>query len=84
VLPCRPPFSGTLGIFQGSDSEKSSTAAARHAGEFPVFTYSIQPGDAEEQLLLTRRTLAGLSPKGIKTALNLGDEAFDSPMRCSR
>jgi hypothetical protein len=29
-------------------------------------------------MLLTRRTLAGLSPKGIKTVLNLGEEAFDS------
>jgi hypothetical protein len=66
------------GIFQGSDSEKAATAGARHAGEFPVFTYIIQPGDAEEQMPLTRRTLAGLAPKGIKTVVNLGDEAFDS------
>jgi hypothetical protein len=66
------------GIFQGSDSEKAATAGARHAGEFPVFTYFIQPGDAEEQMTLTRHTMAGLAPKGIKTVVNLGDEAFDS------
>jgi hypothetical protein len=66
------------GVFQESDSEKSSAATARHVGEFPVFTYAIQPGDAEQQMPLTRHTLAGLSPKGIKTVVNLGDEAFDS------
>ena len=66
------------GIFQGSDSEKAAAAGARHAGEFPVFAYIIQPGDAEEQMPLTRRTLAGIAPKGIKTVVNLGDEAFDS------
>jgi hypothetical protein len=66
------------GIFQGSDSEKSATAAARHAGEVPVFSYAIQPGDAEEQMRLTRRTMAGISPQSVKTVIELGDEAFDT------
>lgn len=66
------------GIFQGSDADKSSTAAARHAGEIPILTFAIQPGDAEEQMPTTRRTLAGLSPKGVKTVVGLGDESFDS------
>jgi hypothetical protein len=66
------------GIFQGSDSENAATAGARHAGEFPVFSYFIQPGDAEQQMPLTRRTMVGLSPKSVKTVVNLGDEAFDN------
>jgi hypothetical protein len=66
------------GIFQGSDADKSATASARHPGEVPVLTVTIQPGDAEEQMRLTRRTDAGLSTKGVTTVVGLGDEAFDS------
>lgn len=66
------------GIFQGSDAAKSSTASARHAGEIPVFTFAIQPGDAEEQMRVNRRTMAGLSPQSVKTVVGLGDESFDS------
>ena len=66
------------GIFQGSEAEKSSVAAARHAGELPVFTFAIQTGNAEDQMRVDRRTMAGLSPQGVKTVVGLGDEAFDS------
>lgn len=66
------------GIFQGSDAEKSSTASARHAGEVPVFTFAIQPGEAEDQMRVNRRTMAALSPQGVKTVVGLGDESFDS------
>ena len=66
------------GIFQGSDAGKSSAATARHPGEIPVFTFAIQPGDAQEQMRINRRTKAGLSPQGVKTVVGLGDESFDS------
>ena len=66
------------GVFQGSDAEKSSTATARHPGEIPVFAFAIQPGDAEEQMRISRRSMAALSPQGIKTVVGLGDESFDS------
>jgi len=66
------------GIFQGSDADKSATATARHSGEVRVFTIAIQPGDANDQMPITRRTMAGLSPKGVTTVVGLGDEAFDS------
>jgi hypothetical protein len=66
------------GIFQGSDADKSASAAARHPGEVRVLTIAIQPGDANDQMPITRRTMAGLSPKGVTTVVGLGDEAFDS------
>jgi hypothetical protein len=66
------------GIFQGSDSDKEAIAKARHPGEFVVLTVAIQPGDAEEQMRLSRKTYAGLSSKSVTTVVRLGDEAFDT------
>jgi hypothetical protein len=66
------------GIFQGSDSDKSATAGARHPGEVPVFTFAILPGDGNDQMRATRQAQAGISAAGITTIAKLGDEAFDS------
>jgi hypothetical protein len=66
------------GIFQGSDSDKSATANARHPGEVPVFAFVILPGDGNDQMRLTRQTHAGISPAAVTTIAKLGDEAFDS------
>jgi hypothetical protein len=66
------------GVFQGSDSDKSATAGARHPGEVPVFSFAIVPGDGSEQMRLTRQTHAGITPTAVKPIANLGDEAFDS------
>ena len=66
------------GVFQGSDSDKEATEKARHPGEVPVFTFTIIPGDGNEQMRLTRQSHAGISPASVKTISNLGDEAFDS------
>jgi hypothetical protein len=66
------------GIFQGSDSDKSATAGARHPGEVPVFSFFIQPGDANDQMRATRQAHAGIAPAAVTTISKLGDEAFDS------
>jgi hypothetical protein len=66
------------GIFQGSDSDKSATAAARHPGEVPVFTFAILPGDGNDQMRVTRQSHAGIAPTAVTTIAKLGDEAFDS------
>jgi hypothetical protein len=66
------------GIFQGSDSDKSATAGARHPGEVPVFTFAILPGDANDQMRATRQAHAGIAPTAVTTIAKLGDEAFDS------
>jgi hypothetical protein len=66
------------GIFQGSDSDKSATANARHPGEVPVFAFVILPGDGNDQMRVTRQSHAGISPAAVTTIAKLGDEAFDS------
>lgn len=66
------------GVFQGSDSDKSATASARHPGEVPIFTFTILPGDGGDQMRLTRQTHAGISSAAVKPITKLGDEAFDS------
>ena len=66
------------GVFQGSDSDKSAAADARHPGEVPVFTFVILPGDGNEQMRLTRQSHAGISPAAVTAIAKLGDEAFDS------
>jgi hypothetical protein len=66
------------GIFQGSDSDKSATASARHPGEVQVFTFAILPGDGNDQMRLTRQTHSGISAAAVTTIAKLGDEAFDS------
>jgi hypothetical protein len=66
------------GIFQGSDSDKSAAAGARHPGEVPVFTFAILPGDAQDQMDATRQAHAGIAPAAVTTIAKLGDEAFDS------
>jgi hypothetical protein len=66
------------GIFQGSDSDKSATANARHPGEVPVFAFVILPGDGNDQMRVTRQAHAGISPAAVTTIAKLGDEAFDS------
>jgi hypothetical protein len=66
------------GIFQGSDSDKSATAGARHPGEVPVFTFAILPGDANDQMRATRQAHAGIAPAAVTAIAQLGDEAFDS------
>jgi hypothetical protein len=66
------------GIFQGSDADKAATAGERHPGEVPVFTFAILPGDASEQMRMTRQAHAGIAPVTVTTITKLGDEAFDS------
>lgn len=67
------------GIFQGSDSEKSAAASARHPGEVPVLTFDVRiSADAKAETRATRQTEAGISLKGVSTVVGLGDEAFDS------
>jgi hypothetical protein len=66
------------GIFQGSDSDKSANANARHPGEVPVFSFAILPGDGNDQMRLTRQAHAGISATAVTTIAKLGDEAFDS------
>jgi hypothetical protein len=66
------------GILQGSDSDKSATAGARHPGEVPVFSFAILPGDGSDQMRATRQAHAGISPAAVTTIAKLGDEAFDS------
>jgi hypothetical protein len=66
------------GIFQGSDSDKSATAGARHPGEVPVFTFAILPGEANDQMRATRQAHVGIAPAAVTTVPKLGDEAFDS------
>jgi hypothetical protein len=63
-------------IFKGSVADTPATA--RHPGEVPVFTFAILPGNGSDQMRLTRQTHTGLSPQGVTTVANLGDEAFDS------
>jgi len=62
-------------LLKGSTSDTPATA--RHPGEVPVFSFAIQPGEAEEQMRVSRQTYAGIGP-GVTTVANLGDEAFDS------
>jgi hypothetical protein len=66
------------GIFQGSDSEKSAIAGARHPGEVTVLTFAILPGDANDQMRATRQAHSGIAPIAVTTIAKLGDEAFDS------
>jgi hypothetical protein len=66
------------GIFQGSDSDKSATANARHPGEVPVFSFFILPGDGNDQMRATRQAHTGIAPVAVTTIAKLGDEAFDS------
>ena len=66
------------GIFQGSDSDKSATANARHPGEVAVFSFAILPGDGNDQMRATRQAHTGISAAAVTTIAKLGDEAFDS------
>jgi hypothetical protein len=66
------------GVFQGSDSEKSAAANARHPGEVAVFSFVVLPGDANDQMRATRAAHSGIAPVAVTTIANLGDEAFDS------
>jgi hypothetical protein len=66
------------GVFQGSDSDQSATAGARHPGEVPVFTFAILPGDGKDQMSVTRQAHAGISPTAVTTIAKLGDDAFAS------
>ncbi len=66
------------GLLKGSDADTSATAAERHPGEIVVLTIEIQPGDADDQMDITRSTMTGLSPTAVTTVTGLGDQAFDT------
>ncbi|HEY2682667.1 MAG TPA: hypothetical protein VGI93_04095 [Steroidobacteraceae bacterium] len=66
------------GIFQGSDSDKSATAGARHPGEVSILTFVIVPGDGNDQMRLTGQAHAGIAPTAVKPIAKLGDEAFET------